>query len=236
MQGNAHSPDWQSIDTVLLDMDGTLLDLGFDKLFWEEILPRRFAESRGVSLDQAHRFMRPIFEKTQGTLDWYCIEFWSRALAFDIAALKRAVRHHIAWLPESRGFLAKLRASGRRTVLVTNAHPEILAIKDAQLGIRRHFDAVYSSFAMGAPKESADFWPRFAEQEPFDRRRTLFADDSAPVLRAARAHGIGWIYAVRRPIRAAPARAATEFPGVESVHELAAGLEPRANDVQPAGP
>lgn len=236
MQGHAHSPDWQSIDTVLLDMDGTLLDLGFDNLFWEEILPRRFAESRGVSLDEARRVMRPIFERTHGTLDWYCLDFWSRALAFDIAALKRAMRHHIAWLPESRGFLAKLRASGRRTVLVTNAHPEIFAIKDAQLGIRRHFDAVYTSFMMGAPKESADFWPRLAKAEPFDMRRTLFVDDSPSVLRAAKAHGIGWIYAVRRPVLSGPARAATEFPGVDSVHELAAGLAPRADGDQPAGP
>ena len=26
--------DWQAIDTVLLDMDGTLMDLGFDNFFW----------------------------------------------------------------------------------------------------------------------------------------------------------------------------------------------------------
>lgn len=227
MQGNARFPDWSSIDTVLLDMDGTLLDLGFDTRFWEDFLPRRYAESRGIALEEAHRLMRPIFEGTQGTLDWYCIDYWSRALSLDIASMKRSVRQQIAWLPESRGFLAKLRASGRRTVLVTNAHPEIFSIKDAQLGIRRHFDAVYSSFRLGAPKESADFWPRLAREEPFDMRRTLFADDSLAVLRAAKAHGIEWIYAVRRPIRSGPVRATTEFPGVESVHELAAGLTPR---------
>lgn len=226
MQGQSHSPDWNSIDTVLLDMDGTLLDLGFDMRFWEDFLPRRYAESRNITLEEAHRLMRPIFENTKGTLDWYCIDYWSRALSLDIAALKRIQRQQIAWLPESRGFLAKLRASGRRTVLVTNAHPEILAIKDAQLGIRRHFDAVHTSFTLGAPKESADFWPRLAGIEPFDAKRTMFVDDTPAVLRAARAHGIAWIYAVRRPIRSGPVRAAAEFPGVDSVHELAAGLAP----------
>jgi GMP/IMP 5'-nucleotidase len=218
VQGNAHSPDWSSIDTVLLDMDGTLLDLGFDTRFWEDFLPRRLAASRGITQVEAERLMRPIFEGTKGTLDWYCIDYWSRALSLDIASLKRSVRQQIAWLPESRGFLAKLRASGRRTVLVTNAHPEIFSIKDAQLGIRRHFDAVYTSFMLGAPKESADFWPRFAREEPFDTRRTLFADDSPAVLRAAKAHGIEWIYAVG---------AVAGFPSVDSVHELTAGLTPR---------
>jgi putative hydrolase of the HAD superfamily len=235
VQGSALPPDWTAIDTVLLDMDGTLLDLGYDKRFWEEHLPRRYAESRAITVEEARRLMRPIFESTAGTLDWYCIDYWSRALSLDIAALKRATRHEIGWLPESRAFLARLRATGRRLALVTNAHPEILAIKDAHLGIRRRFDAVYTSHDFGEPKESAGFWPRLAEREGFDPARTLFADDSLAVLRAARGHGIRWLYAVRRPVHRGPMREHSDFPGVESVLELAEGLvdRPRA---QVAGP
>ena len=224
MQGSAHPPDWNAIDTVLLDMDGTLLDLGYDKRFWEEHLPRRFAASRGVPVEEAHRLMRPIFETTAGTLDWYCIEYWSRALALDIISLKRATRHEIDWLPDARDFLDRVRASGRRLALVTNADPEILAIKDAHLGIRRRFDAIYSSHEFGAPKEDPEFWPRFAAREAFDPARTMFVDDNASVLGAARRHGIRWLYAVRRPVHRAPARTANGFAGVESVLELARGL------------
>ena len=225
MQGRAQFPDWTGIDTVLLDMDGTLLDLGYDKRFWEEQLPRRVAESRGVSVEDARRLMRPIFDSTAGTLDWYCIDYWSRALALDIMAMKRATRHEIDWLPEARRFLARLRVAGKRVALVTNAHPEILALKDAQLGLCRRFDAVYSSHEFGDPKETAAFWPRFAAREYFDPARTLFADDNASVLAAARGHGIRWLFAVRRPVNRAPARAPNGFPGVESVLELAEGLD-----------
>ena len=235
MQGSAHPPDWPAIDTVLLDMDGTLLDLGYDKHFWEEHLPRHFAVSRSISIKDAHSLMRPIFESTAGTLDWYCINYWSRALSLDIVALKRATRHRIDWLPQARAFLDRLRASGRRVALVTNAHPEILAIKDAHLGIRRRFDAVYSSFDFGEPKESAPFWPRLAARERFDPARTLFVDDSHAVLAAARGHGIRWLYAVRRPVHRAPLRETLEFPGVESVLELAEGLASRPR-AQLAGP
>jgi putative hydrolase of the HAD superfamily len=225
VQGRPPFPDWSAIDTVLLDMDGTLLDLGYDKRFWEEALPRRVAESRGIGLADARRLMRPIFDSTAGTLDWYCIDYWSRALALDILAMKRANRHEIDWLPESRTFLARLRSAGKRIALVTNAHPDIVALKDAQLGVRRRFDAVYSSHDFGAPKESAAFWPKLAAREPFDPARTMFVDDNASVLAAARDHGIRWLFAVRRPVNRAPARAENGFPGVESVLELAAGLD-----------
>lgn len=30
---------WQEVDTVLLDMDGTLLDLAFDNYFWQTLVP-----------------------------------------------------------------------------------------------------------------------------------------------------------------------------------------------------
>jgi putative hydrolase of the HAD superfamily len=235
VQGSAHAPDWQSIDTVLLDMDGTLLDLGADNYFWRDLLPRRFAESRGVSVEEAHRLMRPIHASTEGTLDWYCVNYWSRALSLDIVSLKRAMRHQIDWLPEARGFLAQVRAAGRRLVLVTNAHPEIFTIKDAHLGIRRRFDAVYSSQEFGEPKESAAFWPRLAARETFDPSRTLFVDDSPAVLRAAGTHGIRWLYAVRRPVQRAARSAPIEFPGIESVQDLAGGLAPTGTRSQPEG-
>ena len=39
---------WPEIHTVLLDMDGTLLDLRFDNHFWRELVPERYAERHGL--------------------------------------------------------------------------------------------------------------------------------------------------------------------------------------------
>lgn len=221
---SAAVPDWDRVETVLLDMDGTLLDLAFDSRFWRELVPERLAEARGTDLEAAWLALRPMFEATHGTLDWYCLEFWSRELGLDLASLKRAVRHQIAWLPQAREFVERLRATGRRVVLVTNAHPETLAIKDAHLGLNRRFDAVFSAHAFGLPKEAAGFWPRLADAEPFRSDRSLFVDDSLPVLRAARDHGIGQVVGVRRPDSRAPARELAGIPSVDSVRELLAAL------------
>jgi 5'-nucleotidase len=211
---------WAQIDTVLLDLDGTLLDLAFDNHFWRERVPAAWALARAIDLERARAELAPRFRACQGTLDWYCIDYWSRELELDIAALKRAEAHRISWLPGARGFLSRVRGLGKRLVLVTNAHPTTLAIKDARTAVISHFDADFSSHRFGAPKEDARFWREFARVERFDAARSLFVDDSLPVLRAARAAGIGMIYAVRRPDSSAAPRAQAEFPAVDAVAEL----------------
>lgn len=45
--------DWNQIDDVLLDMDGTLLDRHFDNFFFEEELPRRYAVKHALPFEEA---------------------------------------------------------------------------------------------------------------------------------------------------------------------------------------
>jgi len=213
-------PDWGRIDTVLLDMDGTILDLKFDNTFWAEIVPAKFAAERGVELDAAKAHLKSAYAAKQGTLDWYCIDYWSRELDLDIEELKRGARELIVWLPQAERFIHAVRALGKRLALVTNAHTRTLAIKDEHLDFRGHFDATYSSHTFGSPKESAPFWSALMAAERFDRERTLFVDDSLPVLRAAREFGVAWIYAIARPDSSQPRREIAEFPAVNSIDEL----------------
>ena len=62
--------DWRNIDTVLLDMDGTLLDLHFDSYFWLEHLPRRYAELRQMEPAAAREWLHQRIIRDQGTLNW----------------------------------------------------------------------------------------------------------------------------------------------------------------------
>ena len=45
--------DWNQIELLLLDMDGTLLDLHFDNHFWLEHVPRRYAEMHDLPPEAA---------------------------------------------------------------------------------------------------------------------------------------------------------------------------------------
>ena len=213
------APDWGRVETVCLDMDGTVLDLRFDNLFWLEALPRRWGEARGLDLAAAYAELKPRFDAKRGTLDWYCIDHWSEELAFDVAALKLEMRGEIRYLPGAEEFLDRLRALGKRVLLTTNAHPISLAIKNGQTGLERHFDELVSSHEFGVPKESPEFWARLARGHGVVPQSTLFVDDSAAVLRSARDAGVRWVYQVLRPDSTLPAHPA--LPGIEGVRALA---------------
>src|SRR5690606_32097496 len=87
--------DWTKIDTVLLDMDGTLLDLYFDNYFWLEYLPVKYAAHHGCDIASATRFLTELSDSLHGTLDWYCIDYWTERLEMDVEALKLDVQHLI---------------------------------------------------------------------------------------------------------------------------------------------
>jgi putative hydrolase of the HAD superfamily len=211
---------WPRIDTVLLDMDGTLLDLRFDNYFWLDLIPREYAKARRMPLDEAHSHLAPRFAAHRGTLNWYCTDFWSRELDLNVAALKQAAREHIDWLPGAETFLRALRAMGKRLLLVTNAHWDSLRIKGERTGLARYFDALVSSHGYGYPKEHAGFWPALQAEHPFDAERTLFIDDSLPVLRAARQYGVQHVIAISHPDTSQSARLCDDFPSVARVAEL----------------
>jgi putative hydrolase of the HAD superfamily len=223
------TPPWNDIDVVLLDMDGTLLDLHFDNFFWLELVPRRYAQERCLPLDAARAELTPRFVAKQGTLDWYCTDYWSRELSLDIASLKHDVRERVSFLPGAQEFLQALADRGTRTFLATNAHPDSLAIKAAQTRLQRYFEGMISSHQLGAPKEHDDFWARLQALLRYDPARTLFVDDSLAVLRAAQRHGVAHLYAVLRPDTTQGPRASSEFPAVETVIELL-GRELRGAD------
>lgn len=212
--------DWEAIDTVLLDMDGTLLDLHFDNFFWQEHLPKIYASLHDLSHGRAQFELQQRFDAVQGTLNWYCLDYWQKELGLDIASLKHDLRHLIAVRPGVYEFLAFLRATGKRRVLVTNAHPASLSLKMEVTGMAGWFDQLVSTHDYGHPKEEQAFWASLARDLSFEPGRTLFLDDTPRVLAAAQGFGIAHLWAIRDPDSRSVSRPLGKHPQVVSFAPL----------------
>lgn len=214
--------DWSAIRSVFLDMDGTLLDLHFDNHFWLSHVPQRYAEKHGLSEDAAKARLAPHYDRVAGTMNWYCVDYWSRELQLDIARLKEEVSHLVAVHPHVVDFLEASRAAGKRLVLVTNAHHKSLALKMERTRLHGYFDAVICAHDIGVPKEHPDFWGKLQMLEKFDPETTLLVDDSLPVLRSARDYGIRHLLAVYRPDTRLPDKAVGEFAAIRDFRDILA--------------
>ncbi|MGE5241194.1 MAG: GMP/IMP nucleotidase [Bacteroidota bacterium] len=214
---------WHKLETLLLDLDGTLLDLHYDNHFWLEYVPRRYAETHGLAPEAARAEVLARYKRAEGTLDWYCVDYWSRELKLDIPLIKQEVEHLIAVHPHVLEFLEAVKRLRKRIVLVTNAHGKTLAIKFRHTPLRGHFDAVVCSHDLGLPKEHADFWGKMQQVQPFKKESALLIDDSLPVLRSASRYGIGQLLAVYKPDSKLPEKDVGEFQAIRSFREIMPG-------------
>ncbi len=216
--------DWKKIDTVLLDMDGTLLDLNFDNHFWKEFVPLNFAKKQGLSIAEAKQQLQPRFKSMEGKLEWYCMDYWSEVLELDIAGLKAEISGLISVLPHVTEFLEKVHQSPKKVYLVTNAHRNSLGLKMDKTCLQGFFDGIISSHDLGFAKEHREFWRLLKQQQGFEKQTTLMIDDSLAVLDAARQFGIAHLISVSRPDSQQPKKEITAYPSIEDFRELMAGL------------
>jgi putative hydrolase of the HAD superfamily len=215
--------DWSRIDTVLLDMDGTLLDLHYDNHFWLEHVPQRYAQLRALPIEQARDELFAKYKAVEGTLSWYCVDYWTDQLGLDIPLLKQEVEHLIAVHPHVVEFLTALQRGRKHSVLVTNAHGKSLQLKMRRTKLGAHFDRIISSHDLGTPKEDTRFWGKLQEHVSFEPASTLLIDDSLPVLRSARGYGIAHLRAVYQPDTRKPPKDVGEFAAIRNFTEIMPG-------------
>jgi HAD superfamily hydrolase (TIGR01509 family) len=187
--------NWNEIDTVLLDMDGTLIDLAFDSHFWLQQVPEALSEKRGISLDAARELIFQEYRAVQHTMNWY----WADQLDLDIYQMTRDAGPRAKMRDDCRPFLDSLRESGRQAILLTNAHPYSLEVKVKHTGLDQHLDLLLSTHTFGYPKEDQRLWQAVQQQLNFNPQRTLFVDDSEIILDAAKTFGIHYCLGIENP-------------------------------------
>lgn len=198
-------PNWNEITTVLLDMDGTLLDKYFDDYFWQRHLPEAFARRHGLAPEAAAESLARLYRSQELTLNWTDLDYWSRSLGLDIPTLKEEIAHLIALHPTTEEFLAYVQGLERPIYLVTNAHTKTLELKMRKTGIDRYFDGTLCSCEVGFPKEDLRYWNAARARFGFAPESALLVDDDPNVLATAAQFGIRYVVQQLAPSSRRPA-------------------------------
>lgn len=212
--------NWNEIDTVLLDMDGTLLDLHFDNHFWHEHLPLHWSRNNKINLEQAKQELIPWIKSHEGTLNWYCLDFWSRELGVNIMEIKYEIKDKIKVRRDTIEFLKFLQEQKKEIVMVTNAHQDLIQMKFEHTDIGDYFHHVYCSHEFGVPKEEVMFWEKLSEQYQFVRERSVLFDDNLRVLESAKQYGIAHLISIIQPDSNKPPREITDYSAIDHFSEV----------------
>jgi putative hydrolase of the HAD superfamily len=207
-------------ETLMLDMDGTVLDLAYDNYVWKELVPEHYAKVTGIGIDDARTRLFAKYHEIQGDIQWYCLDHWSERLGLDVLELHRGVNHRIGYLPGAKKFLEALREHNVRVLLVTNSHPDTLALKDEVTGLAGYFDAIYTSHQFGFAKERQEFWHALQKEEHFVTDSTLFVDDNRTVLNSANTYGLDMLVEISQPDTSEPVRETAAYTGVKGVADM----------------
>ena len=218
-----HFLDWNRIDDVLLDMDGTLLDRHFDNFFFEEALPRRYAALHGLLFEEARDRLMAMYRSVEGDLAWTDLHYWSKRVGIDVAAMHRELDYMIGFLPGAEEFLRFLKQIGKRVTVVTNAHEAGVLVKVARTGLDRHVDRILDAFQVGYLKMRSEYWPNCQRLVGFDPARSLYMDDDEGCLIAARQFGIAHLIHSAKSSSRLPPTPLAQFVSVSNFSLLVNG-------------
>jgi putative hydrolase of the HAD superfamily len=220
--------DWQSIDDVLLDMDGTLLDLHYDATFWLKNVHSIVSSVTGEPEDEIrNRFLKEL-GKHEGTLVWYCTDYWAEFFNIDLIEAKKTLSHLIRFRPHAQQFLEALQPLPVRTLIATNAHRDVVELKLDVVPLGSLVDGIVSSHDYGFAKEHPDFWIALFDEHDIDPKRAVFMDDSPRVLDAADLAGVREVVEIRHPNLSEPPRQ-TWKQGIDDFDVLLPSLRALAN-------
>jgi HAD superfamily hydrolase (TIGR01509 family) len=218
-----HVLDWDRIDDVLLDMDGTLLDRHFDNFFFEEELPRRYAAMQGLTFEAARERLMAMYRSVEGELAWTDLHYWTKRVGIDVIAMHKELEHMIGFLPGAEAFLNEMRGRGKRITVLTNAHEAGVTVKSAKTGLSRYVDRIVDAFEVGYLKMRPEYWPACQRLVGFNPSRSLYVDDDENCLGAAEQFGISGIVHSAKSSSQLPPIHSNRFASIDQLSQLVNG-------------
>lgn len=211
---------WESIDKIFLDLDGTLLDKYYDDYFWEHYVPLVYAKKNRVEPEECRELLLATYKSVESTLQWTDLDYWSERLGLDVGALKKEIDHLVDIHPYVMDFFTHVKSYKKELFLVTNAHPKALSVKLGKIDIAGAFDKIICSQDVGFAKEQVEFWTQLQSIQSFDKKTTLFVDDTEKVLDSAKEYGFKHLVHIAKPSSKLEPVYSTQYPSIDNFKRL----------------
>jgi putative hydrolase of the HAD superfamily len=133
------------IKVLSFDVDGTLVDAKFADMFWNDGVPRLYAEKEGKSFDEARDYLKGRYDEVgDGDLRWYLPEYWFSELGITERPqdLIKEYTCEIDVYPEVPEVLRRL--SKKYTVVASSNAPRIF-LEQSISGLCEYFTHTFSS-------------------------------------------------------------------------------------------
>ncbi len=180
--------NWQQIETILLDMDGTLLDMSFDIYFWQDYLVKQYAKKHNINTQKAgYKIYQAFITKSSNCQS---IQYWSEILDIDIAGLIEQVADLIIIHPFVEQFLQEAQMQKKNIILISDAPKEAVELKMRLSKLARYFDKIISACDYNSQKYEQKFWHSLENNITFNKNKTVFFDDRLDVLKIAKEYGV----------------------------------------------
>ena len=208
---------WDSIETFFLDMDGTLLDLSYDNYFWHRHIPKIYSEKNNITYSKAKKDFEEMYKKKQDTLDWYCLNYWSKRLKINLKSELLKTKSKIRIFPGVINFLLTLKNRNIKIILLTNCPRDMLNVKLSKTKLWGYFDKIISSEDYGFAKETDEFWNQLNKELTYNKETTVFIDDNQKVLDSAYANGIKNIVSINFPDSKDKKQVASNYKSIDDI-------------------
>jgi putative hydrolase of the HAD superfamily len=185
-----------STTAILSDLDGVILDLAYDKKFWELWLPEQVTRQTNKSIEKAKAEIMTEIDIQRGTLNFYDLNYWDDLLNVDCMQIFQEKEERCSYLAGSYEALQRLSTLKNPKYILTNGDPRIQEYKAETQNFLEFFDSIFYSMHAGYPKESKEFWALARHNLNLEFEDAIFIDDDLKVVTAAAKAGIkqvAWI-------------------------------------------
>ena len=207
------------VTTYIFDMDGTILDLHFDRQVWNLRLPEKISQELSISLKSASALIKDMLSPQKNTLNWYSLEFWNKEFSINMSEIEDEMAHLIKPRCGAIECLRDMQHKGRM-ILASNADPKSMSRKLSLTGIGHYFNTIISAHEIGFCKEELGFWEKLQTQLNFFPENTILIDDNLTVLKTAKNFGIAHLYGIRYPSSQGASITSSEFQLLNNFNEL----------------